>query len=261
MNDIEILEQQAIDAAINQRWDTAIELNKKIVAIDKTMLDPYLRLGYAYLQTKRIKEAREMYNKALRIQPKNQVAMDNLERIIILEDKETKIIDQEGPVLDPKIFLEVPGKTRTVSLVNLGQKNHLAQLNVGQEVQLIPKSRKVEVRTKNGDYIGSLPDDLSKRLIFFLKAKSKYRAYIQEAALTRVMAFILEEKKGKGVAHFMSFPANIQTNLDQMHASDDTAEHEDDMGADEDEITYIANNLSEREEEYIEVPQEEDVEE
>jgi tetratricopeptide (TPR) repeat protein len=261
MNDIDILEQQAVDAAINQRWDRAVELNKKILTIDKTMIDPYLRLGFAYMQLKQIKDAREIYNKALKIQPKNQVALDNLERITILEDKETTIVHNDNPIFDPRIFLEVPGKTRSVPLVNLGQKNHLAQVTVGQEVFLLPKKRKVEIRTKNNDYLGSLPDDLSKRLIFFLKAKSKYRAYVQEAGLTRIVIFIQEDKKGKNVAHFMSFPANIQTNLDQLSQEDLSNDHEEEIGTDEDEITHIANNLTEREEEYIEVPQEEDVEE
>lgn len=266
MNDIDILEQQAIDAAVNADWNNAIDLNKKIIAIEKNSLDAYLRLGFSYLQLKQIKDAKTAYNKAVRIQPKNQVAMENLERIKILEDKETHLLPHNNTRLDPNIFLEVSGKTKTVSLVNLGQKNHLAQLSVGQEVTLQLKKRKVEIRTIKGDYIGSLPDDLSKRLLFFLKAKSKYKAYVQESTLTRVVIFIQEELKGKAVSNYTSFPSNIQTNLDQMNsedldASDEEAEHD---AGDEDEIDKIASNLD-RDEEYIEIHREpsgdEDVEE
>lgn len=264
MNDIDILEQQAIDAAIHQNWNDAINLNKKIIAIDKKSLDSFLRLGFAYLQLQLIKEAKDAYTKALKIQSKNQVAIDNMERIAILEDKETVMVTQQKGNLDPSLFLEVSGKTRAVSLVNLGQKNHLAQLRVGQEVQLMLKKRKVEVRTMIGDYVGTLPDDLSKRLIFFLKAKSKYEAYIQESALTRIVIFIKEVKKGKAVAQHISFPANIQVNMDQLShssSSEEPAGEAEDDSSDEGEIEHIANSLDREEEYNIEIPQEEEVEE
>ncbi|MEN9328135.1 MAG: hypothetical protein RI947_943 [Candidatus Parcubacteria bacterium] len=259
MNETDILEQQAIDAAVNADWKQAIELNKKLLAIDKTSLDAHLRLGFAYLQMKAIKDAKTVYQKALKIQSRNQVALENLERITILEDKETHFAATENTKLDPKIFLEVTGKTKTVSLVNLGQKNHLAQLIVGQEVIIQFKKRKVEVRTKKGDYIGCLADDLSKRLIFFLKAKSKYRAYIQESALTRVVIFIQEESKGKAVANFTSFPNNNQSNMDQIsrgeEGSETSEEEADSDSGDEDEIDKMASTLD-RDEEFIDIHRE-----
>lgn len=258
MNETDILEQQAIDAAVNADWKQAVELNKRILDIDKSSLDAHLRLGFAYLQMKAIQDAKSIYQKALKIQSRNQVALENLERITILEDKETHLVASENTKLDPKIFLEVAGKTKTVSLVNLGQKNHLAQLIVGQEVLVQFKKRKVEVRTKKGDYIGCLPDDLSKRLIFFLKAKSKYKAYIQESALTRVVIFIQEESKGRAVANFTSFPSNNQSNMDQISRGEEgeaTDEEQDGDGADEDEIDKLANTL-ERDEEFMDIHRE-----
>lgn len=255
MNEIDVLEQKAVDAAINRKWDDAIEFNKKIIDTDKNSMAAYLRLGFAYLQAKNITKAKTAYRQALKIQPKNPVAMENIERIKILEEKSSggPDKDKEHTVLDPSIFLEAPGKTKTVAVVNLGQKNHIAQLVVGQEVLLLPKKRRIEVRTRSNVFIGSLPDDLSKRLIFFLKAKSKYRAYIKEATLTRIVIFIQEEKKGPTVANYTSFPTNIQSNLDQMgvKTGDEPHEHEendDESLSDESEVESMANRLTEKEE-------------
>ncbi len=210
MSDIDILQQKAVDAAIAHNWNEAIALNEKIIEIDKHNLPAYLRLGFAFLQLKKTKEAKKYYNKALKIQPKNTVALENLERIRVLENRGAEKMGQEKTVFNPNLFLEIPTKTKTVALVNLGQKNILAQLVVGQKVELKIKRRRVEIRTRAGDYVGSLPDDLSKRLIFFLKAKTVYSTFIKEATLNRVVVFIKEEKKGKQVASHVSFPQTVQ---------------------------------------------------
>lgn len=251
MEDIEILEQQAIDAAINLEWDSATELNKQILKIDKENVDACLRLGFAYLQLKNIEESRKYYNKSLRLRPKNQVALENLERLDIMEQgSHKKGKDRSNTNLNPSLFLEVPGKTKTISVVNLGQKKQLASVSVGQEVELKQKKRRIEVRTLNGDYLGSLPDDLSKRLIFFMKAKSVYKAYVQEASLTRIVIFIKEELKGKKVSHYTSFPANIQNNLDKMENGEDVVENEETEEEDEeDELEKLAEKITDREEE------------
>lgn len=265
MNSIDVLEQQAIDAAINSQWDAAVELNKQILKIEEENVDSCLRLGFAYLQLKKNAEAKKFYNKVLRNQPQNQVALENLERLKIMGLRDS--INRAGgnAHLDPNLFLEVTGKTKSVSLVNLGQKKMLASLTVGMEVELKDKKRRVEVRTLKGEYIGSLPDDLSKRLISFLKAKSTYRSFVQEATLARVLIFIQEVKKGSRVANYISFPANIQTNLEQLDQQiqkdiDDPAEPEEDEAA-ENELETLAENLTDKEEQLVDISEREDQDE
>lgn len=227
MNDIELLEQQAIDAAINLRWQQAIELNNQIIKLDPGNDSVYLRLGFIYLQLKDMTKAKRFYSKALRIQPKNAVALQNLERIRVLEKAKSSRDKEEHVSFDPDLFIESTGKTKTVALANLGQKNVLASLTIGQPVELKIKKRRVEVRTISNDYIGTLPDDLSKRLIFFLKAKSIYVTYIKEATLTKVIVFIKEEKKGKSVVHQISFQQNIQRKVEEENSNGSAEDKED----------------------------------
>ena len=112
--------------------------------------------------------------------------------------------------------MTVKGKTRTVTLINLGQADVLAQLQVGEIVLLQVRKRRLEVRNHMSEYIGCLPDDISKRLIFFLEAKSEYETIIKEATKHSVEVFIKERKKGAKVRNFISFPDNIQDDMKRI---------------------------------------------
>ncbi|MBI2052031.1 tetratricopeptide repeat protein [Candidatus Roizmanbacteria bacterium] len=251
MSDLEILEQQAIDAAMSSQWNDAVNINKKISKLEKNNVGAYLRLGFAYIQLHKLDEAKKSYRKVLRLQAGNQLARENLERIKVLETKGRKKPMKKAIILDPNLFLEVPGKTKNAALVNLGQKNTLALLIIGQNVILKPKKRKIEVRTDTNEYIGSLPDDLSKRLFLFIKAESVYSAYVKEVSLNRVAIFIREEKKGKRVARFSSFPKDIQVDMSKFNTHDLAhAEEEGDEEVVESDLEKIAEEISNDERDY-----------
>lgn len=243
VDELEILEQQAVDAAINSDWEQAIALNKKMVSRSKNNLKAYLRLGFAYIQARQFKSAEKAYKKALKIQPKNSLAQENLDKIAFLKAKGAKKIQKREIKLDPGMFLETPGKTKSVGLVKLGQKNVLAQLHVGQKVVLKPKRRKIEVRGESGEYIGSLPDDLSHSLYIFIKGGNEYSANIKEVSLNRAVVFIKEEKKVKKFQKYLSFPKSIQTGIvADEEAGEESVDEEDAMAS---ELENLAENLTE----------------
>jgi len=250
MEPIEILEQKAIDAAINAEWEYAIVHNESILKADRKNVDALLRLGFAFIQVEKMDQAKIYYKRALRLQPSNRVAKENLERISILETKKGNGDMGKNISMDPSLFLEIPGKTKSVVLVNPGQKNILAQLMAGQEILLKSKKRRIEARTKGNEYVGSLPDDVSKRLIIFLKAGSEFSAFIKEANLNRVVIFIKEEKKGARITRFTSFPHDIQSNLDEMSQEEEAKEIDDGEVA-ENDLDRLAEDLTNEEKEYI----------
>ncbi len=265
MNQNKNLEQVAIDAAINSNWDEAIKINQEIIKKDKNNLEAYLRLGFAYLQKNNIKKAKSIYQKAKKIQPDNHLIIENLEKIKILESK--KINFNQSANLNPYLFLDIPGKTKSVALVNLGQKAILASLSIGQEVNLLIKKRRIEIRTKNKEYIGCLPDDLSKRLIIFIKAGSRFSCIIKEASLKEVIVFLKEEKKGKKVARYASFPLNIQNNLTNINSETNEEKTDEETEEISDiELEKLAESLLTEDKEYfsyenIKEDEEEDYEE
>ncbi len=251
MEDLLILEKQAVEAAINSNWLICINVNKKIIKIDKENIDAYLRLGFAYFQSNDLKNATKIYKKLLKLQPNNLTAKENLEKIKVLKEKN---LSQKNSsiILKPDIFMDVPGKTKTVQLVKYGQKIVLAKLSIGQEVYLISKKRRVEVRTKEKEYIGCLPDDLSKRLSLFIKAGSIFQVLIKEAGLKSVNVFIKEIKRGRQVKKYAAFPLNISANIKNI--KEDSSE-ENDVDEENEEISLyelekLADNLGEEKEEY-----------
>ncbi len=260
MKDFSILEKQAIDDAMNGHWNEAIKLNEDIIKIDKKNIEAYLRLGFAYLQTNKIKKAKQYYSQALKIQPNNNFIKKNLERIKILESK--KLTYLNSPPVDPLLFVDIPGKTKTVSLVNCGPKSVLAKLTVGQKVFLINKKRKVEIRTENKEYAGCLPDDLSKRLAIFIKNGGIFSVYIKETSLKHTVVLIKEEKKGAKMTRFIAFPANSDINLSRLENSSGEEINEEDT----EEISLLdleklAENLNNEEKEYLPFDHEEKTDE
>ena len=211
---IEKLHKQAVDAALAQDWDSAIELHKDILTLDTDYTDAYLGLGFAYLQKGNLKEAKKNYRKALDIDTVNIIAQNNIEKINILLKKGGAVPDDDGEVsVTPDTFMHIKGKTRVITLSNIGQADVIAKLKIGEHVTLQVKKRRVEVRNKKGEYIGCLPDDISKRLAFFLEAKSVYETIIKAATKNSVDIFVKEKRKGAKVRNFISFPDNIQEDL------------------------------------------------
>ncbi len=242
------LENAAIDAAIKLNWPEAIKLNEEIIKSDKKNVDAYLRLGFAYLQQGKVKAAKKFYKKALGLQPGNYTIISNLDRIKVLETKKMKKSTDVN--LNPYLFLDIPSKTKSVVLVNSGQKAILAKLTIGQELQLFPKKRRIEVRTNDKEYVGCLPDDISKRMTIFIKAGSVFKCYVKESTLKEITVFLKEEKKGRKVTKYASFPVNVQANLSNITLS--TNKDDSEFGEDEEisevDLDKLAESLSEEKE-------------
>ncbi|OGK40029.1 hypothetical protein A3F34_00915 [Candidatus Roizmanbacteria bacterium RIFCSPHIGHO2_12_FULL_44_10] len=261
---IENLHKNAVDAALVNNWDKAIKLNKKIISLQPYYVDAYLGLAFAQIQTGNITEAKKNYRKALKLDSHNHIARTNLDKINILGEKGDfpEKINKRDVSLDPNTFINVRGKTKIVTLMNIGQSGVLARLKIGEIVSLLIKKRRIEVRNRKGEYIGCLPDDISKRLIYFLEAKSKYTTFVKEATKNTADVFIREDKKGKKVASYESFPDNIQDDLKKFIGKGDQTKdqdgetHEDDLGDhrdDEvvDDIEELANDAEETKDDFL----------
>ncbi|HLL60577.1 MAG TPA: tetratricopeptide repeat protein [Candidatus Nitrosocosmicus sp.] len=219
------LQEDALSAAVAGDWESAIHKNTELVELNNRDISAYLRLGFAYLQQNKLKEAKKAYQKALEIQPVNQIARSNLDKINILGDEPVST-EQSTMQIDPNLFLNVIGKTKVIELLNIGQLPVLARLKVGQEVDFKVKKRRIEIRDKKDNYLGVFPDDISKRLIYFMEEGSEYAIYIKEASKNSVLIFIKEIKKGKNVQKYTSFPKNIQDDLKLMHQDEDSEDHD-----------------------------------
>lgn len=219
---IEKLHNQAVEAALKQNWETAIKLNLDIIALDPSYIDAYLGLGFAYMHVSNLKEAKAQYKKALDIDPVNIIAQNNVDKLNVLLKNGSNYSHEDIQIsLSPETFMHTEGRTRIVTLSAIGQADVLAMLKIGEHVYLKSKKRRIEVRNKKGEYIGCMPDDISKRLTFFIEAKTEYDTIIKAATKNSVDVFIKETVKGAKVKHYISFPENIQEDLKKiMHYHD-----------------------------------------
>lgn len=185
------LKNQAIQTALQGDWENAITLNKSLIRDDPLDIDAFNRLALAFTITGKIKEAKTTYNKVLKIDPLNSIALRNLKRL-----KEKKVFFDNGrtKTLINNKFLEEPGKTKVVELINIAQPRIVESLRTGQSVEISVKRLKIFI-SEGKQYIGVLPDDIAKRLIKFIKSGCVYDAYIKSASGHKVSVFIKETKK------------------------------------------------------------------
>ena len=191
MSDLDQLTAKALQAAYSGNWKQAIDLNQQILNKQPNSLEALNRLAKAYMELDQPQKAVFSYKKVLKIDPYNTIAQKNLKRL--------KNYSQGGPSthLQSKIsavtFIEEPGKTKTVTLVNIGEPGVLARVDAGDQVKLNPKKRFICVSTlENGLHLGKIPEDLSLRLITLINGGNQYQAWIKSIKDHYVSVFIKE---------------------------------------------------------------------
>lgn len=209
---MEQLAQKAIRAALQGNWKQAEELNKQILKDSPDDVDALNRLGKAQAELGKIPTATSSYKKTLKQDPYNQIAQKALERLTRMKaagKRDSKKRGMQNLAVETA-FLEEPGKTKTVTLIHLGDEDVLNDLDAGQTVNLVPHAHRVSVETEEEKYIGRLPDDLSRRIIKLTRAGNEYRALIRsvyDAKSGKIKIFIKEEKRAPQLSDIPSFPS------------------------------------------------------
>lgn len=201
---------QAINTALTGDWESAIKLNQEILSENPNDVQALNRMGLAYIILGKSTNAKETYLKVLEIDPLNSIALKNLDKISNNSNGEG---DGEGIVIQVNnIFVEEPGKTKVIELINLAQSEILLTLQTGQAVDMSIKRLKVFI-SQGKKYIGVLPDDIGKRLIRFINGGNKYEAYVKSTSHQGVTIFIRELKKASKFKDQVSFLNQLEKKL------------------------------------------------
>lgn len=206
-------DRQAIAAALKGNWEEAINLNQQLISSNSENTSALNRLGIAYLKTNQVQNAKKAFLKVLEIDPFNAIAKTNLKKASpkFLKLQQTSTISNHT-----FSFIEESGKSKVIPLSNIGEPHVVANLFTGLEVDLKIAARKVKVVLKNGQYIGSLPDDISIHLIKLIRSGNKYLALIKSADTNFIQVFIKELKRSKRTANIPSFTT---ADLDDLETS------------------------------------------
>ncbi len=201
------LAAQAVQAALLGNWQEAIKINKKILKNHPNDINTLNRLGYAYQAANDLVKSKSVYQKALKLDKYNAIAIKNLERLSLWKGKKRLQNGSQALSNSSDLFLEEPGKTKLIPLINLAPLSTISLLRPSQTVQLCVKRKGVVVLTEDKKYIGALPDDLAFKLMRFLKNHYQYSSFIKSAEKGSVTVFIREIKRGKRLQNQPSFPA------------------------------------------------------
>lgn len=202
------LKSQAIQTALHGNWENAILLNLEILRENPLDIDTMNRLAFAYSSQGNIKKAKEIYTSVLELDVQNPIATKNLKRLSGMDHK----LPAPAIIMN-NIFIEEPGKTKVIELLNIADKKITSNLNCGELLMLSIKRSKIFVLDTNNKYIGMLPDDISRRLTEFIGGGNTYDAYVKIANSNKVVIFIRETKKVTKFKNQQSFTQSEKTKL------------------------------------------------
>lgn len=188
------LKTQAIQTALTGDWENAITLNESLLSENPDDIDTMNRLAFAYSSISNVKEAKRIYQKVLLLDAQNPIALRNLKRLAGGNVSPS----QPKPMSFSHIstlFIEEPGKTKVIELLNIADKKVISPLRSGEEVFLSIKRMKVFVLDSQKQFIGMLPDDIGIRLIRFMNGGNVYEAFIKSVDNNKVIIFAREVKR------------------------------------------------------------------
>lgn len=199
------LEDDAILFARESRWEDAVEKNRELLSYFPRDLSAMNRLGKALSELGQYAEAKRAYSDALAIDPDNNIARKNMERLAqVREDAGTA---RPAERIDPRLFIEETGKTGFTTLLDTAPRNVLAKVSAGDQVHLLREGSLLYVQNAGGDRIGRIEPRLANRLIKFLEGGNKYAAGVAELNEKEVRLIIRETFQDPSQFGKVSFPS------------------------------------------------------
>lgn len=193
---------QAIQAILQGNWDKAIALSLLLVEQNPEDVEALNRLAFAYTAIGKITKARETYHKVLELDDCNPIALKKLKK---LSDSTSRKESFSTFSINTDMFLEEVGKTKVIALVNTAPPKVLRTLQSGQPLVLHIKRMKIFVLDEHEQFLGMLPDNISKRLIKFINGGNKYSLYVKAIESHTVAIFMKEIKRATRFKNQPSF--------------------------------------------------------
>lgn len=234
------LYQQAIDAALDLRWEDAVKINRKIIKSEPQNVDALNRQAKAYMELGKPNLAKKYYSLVLTIDSYNPIALKNLKIMKSFKSHIRRSSDGEATPchyakFSPSLFLQEPGKTKIVSLLKVAEPQKLSLLFCGMKVEMEVKNRKITVTHPDGNYLGVLPDDINHLLLRLLRGGNKYDIFIKSVRVNSLSVIIKETFRSRKFRNQSSFlehstyqaTTNILTPVDGASEADETTPEEE----------------------------------
>jgi tetratricopeptide (TPR) repeat protein len=195
------LSKEAIDLALQGRWDEAQVVNRDIIEKFPSDVEAYNRLGRALTELGDFDGAKEAYLKALELAPENAIAKKNLARLTSLSESMATLSSNPHKTSTSKaqtrrvaldLFITEVGKAGVVNLHNVASVDVLAKMGFGDQVHLEARGQHLIVTNEGGEYLGEVEPRQGLRLIKLMRGGNRYDAAILNVEEAKVQVIIKE---------------------------------------------------------------------
>lgn len=222
--------KEAIDLAMQARWQEAITVNEELIQSFPEDVDTLNRLGRAYMELGKFTKAKEAYNKTVKLEPFNAIASRNLRRLADL--KETAKAQVETERVEPEQFIEEIGKAGVVTLTDLAPKEKRALTVAGDKAVVKLEGSFLVAENVHGDYLGKVEQKQALRIIRLMLGGNKYSAVVVKSTADGMTVMIRETFQHPSQAGKLSFPPKGMAEV-RAYANDHAVKEEseeDDSG-------------------------------
>jgi hypothetical protein len=231
--------KEAIDLAMQARWQEAVEVNKEIIALFPQDVETLNRLGRAYMELGQYTLAREAYGRSVELDPYNAISNRNLRRLNDL--KESPGTTVETARVDPHHFLEEIGKAGVVTLLELAPKENRAIMVAGDKVYLKVSGSTLIVENSRGEYMGKVEPRYAQRLIRLIKSGNQYTASVIKSTMDMMTVIVRETYQHPSQVGKLSFPPRGMEEF-RSYGSDKLLKIESEDEEEESGYTIIGGN-------------------
>lgn len=203
------LKSNAIKAALTGDWKQAVKLNLLLLKDNDQDCETLNRLALAYKALGNTKKCISIYQKVLKIDKYNSIANRHLS--VLKNGHKVVSVNLAAQLVtsNSNIFLEEPGRTKIVSLVNLAPASKILTLYPTESLLLCIKRKSVFVMDKNQNYVGALPDDISYRLMKFMQYGYKYECFVKSVDKKGLSVLLKETERGKKLKNQPTFAIGL----------------------------------------------------
>lgn len=247
-----ILNQEALTASLDSRWDEAIALNDEILDRFPRDAEALNRKGRAYMELGKMADAREAYSEALKADPANMIARRNLQRLETIyhgegsEEDVAPRVPQDLP--RGKVFVEEIGKTWIDDLAHPAENEVLAHIAAGDKLKLIVRGERVFVLSMSDVELGQVDQTIGSRMAKFMENGHEFEVYALGLSQNSLRFIIQEVARAEGSEGIMTFPKQVPPHLELLREREQLSlreegdfnfgeddEDEDDLDVDEEE--------------------------
>jgi tetratricopeptide (TPR) repeat protein len=216
------LSKEAIDLALQGKWEEAEALNRDIIDKFPSDVEAYNRLGRALTELGDFDGAKEAYLKALELAPENAIAKKNLARLTSSSESMATLKSTPQKTSTSKaqtrrvaldLFVTEVGKAGVVNLHSVAPPKVLAKTGFGDQVRLEAKKQRLIVTSENREYLGEVEPRQGLRLVKLMRGGNKYDAAILNVEDDKVQVIIKEIYQHPRQVGHPSFPVKATEHL------------------------------------------------